>query len=95
MDVHDVNHVTSTARLEPGMIVTIEPGLYFPDEPGVPERYVDNSQENSNTCRYRGMGIRIEDDVLIRPDGFEVLTLNVPKEISEIESLVGSSKKYF
>lgn len=58
------------------MVVTVEPGLYIPDEEGIPERF-------------RGIGIRIEDDVLItEKEGPEVLTAGVPKKSKLIEELM-------
>lgn len=87
MDVHDAgDYVRGGAfrPLEPGMVVTVEPGLYFGAKqgsaqiPGLPEHF-------------RGIGVRIEDDVLCTPDGFEVLTQGAPKEIADLESLVGSA----
>lgn len=78
IDVHDVGAYSrdgDSRQLEPGMILTVEPGLYFqPDETDYPEEF-------------RGIGIRIEDDVLITAGGNEVLTQDVPKERSEIEAL--------
>jgi Xaa-Pro aminopeptidase len=81
IDVHDVGVYArpgETGRpLEPGMVFTVEPGLYFhQDEAAAPERL-------------RGIGVRIEDDVLVTEDGCEVLTRFVPKEPEEIESVVG------
>ena len=62
--------------LEPGMVVTVEPGIYVPpDEHGVDERW-------------RGIGIRIEDDVAVTRDGNEVLSAAVPKEAELIEALL-------
>lgn len=79
MDVHDVGlyYADGEARpLEPGMIVTIEPGLYITkDAEGVPDEY-------------RGIGVRIEDDVLVTEDGNRVLTGGVPKRVDEIEALM-------
>lgn len=79
MDVHDVGlyYESGKARsLQPGMIVTIEPGLYFTkDAEGVPDKY-------------RGIGVRIEDDVLITAEGNRVLTSGVPKSVEEIEKLM-------
>lgn len=66
MDLHDCPSIPYDSKLAPGMIITIEPGLYVPDSPEYPEEY-------------RGIGIRIEDDVLVRVDGAEVLTEFVPK----------------
>ncbi len=78
MDVHDVGAYRLGDRvrlLEPGFVLTVEPGLYFrADCEGVPEVY-------------RGVGIRIEDDVLVTADGHEVLTAAVPKAVEEIEAL--------
>jgi Xaa-Pro aminopeptidase len=62
------------------MVLTIEPGLYFADwrdDIQIPEKY-------------SGIGIRIEDDVLVTEEGPVVLSSSCPKEISEIESIVGS-----
>lgn len=79
MDVHDVGlyYEGGKARpLEQGMIVTIEPGLYITkDAENVPDEY-------------RGIGVRIEDDVLVTPDGNRVLTGGVPKRVDEIEALM-------
>jgi Xaa-Pro aminopeptidase len=77
MDVHDVGdyHRDGKPRaLEPGMVVTIEPGLYVaPDDASAPEAM-------------RGIGIRIEDDVLVAEGGPVNLTEGVPKEIAEVEA---------
>jgi Xaa-Pro aminopeptidase len=76
MDVHDVGAyaVDGQSRpLVPGMVLTIEPGLYVaPDAEGVPDEL-------------RGIGIRIEDDVLVTTDGHEVLTRAIPKEPADLE----------
>jgi Xaa-Pro aminopeptidase len=78
MDVHDVGAYKrdGVARpLEPGMVLTVEPGLYFASTlPGVPEEY-------------RGIGVRIEDDVLVIPGGGEVLSNGAPKSADEILAL--------
>ena len=78
MDVHDVGAYSAGGAprpLEPGMVATIEPGLYFsPGLEGVPEEY-------------RGIGIRIEDDVLVTPEGPRVLTEAVPKQADQILAL--------
>ena len=81
MDVHDVGdyRIDDQSRvLEPGMVMTVEPGLYIaPDDEKAPKRL-------------RGIGIRIEDDVLVTKSGRAVLTSAAPKSIDEIESIVGS-----
>ena len=82
-DVHDVGdyRVDGASRaLEPGMVLTIEPGIYVP-------RHKSTAHLAE---RWRGIGIRIEDDVLITASGPEVLTSGAPKEIADIEALVGS-----
>ncbi|DAC45173.1 MAG TPA: M24 family metallopeptidase [Candidatus Thalassarchaeaceae archaeon] len=85
LDVHDVGGGRQGGKkgpmLMPGMIVTIEPGLYFAswrNDINVPKEY-------------SGIGVRIEDDVLITEDGPVVLTEMCPKTIDEIESIVGSA----
>jgi Xaa-Pro aminopeptidase len=79
LDVHDAGdyRVDGEPRLlEPGMVVTVEPGIYVPPgEPGVAERW-------------HGIGIRIEDDVAVTREGNEVLSAGVPKEPGEIEALL-------
>jgi Xaa-Pro aminopeptidase len=78
MDVHDVGlyrREGESRRLEPGMVLTIEPGLYIPaDDETVPEEL-------------RGIGIRIEDDVLVTEQGHEVMSASIAKSTSEIETL--------
>ncbi|MEJ7713793.1 MAG: M24 family metallopeptidase [Pyrinomonadaceae bacterium] len=84
MDVHDVGlyHLDGEPRkLQPGVVVTIEPGLYI-------AAHAENVPD-----KYRGIGVRIEDDVLITESGNLVLTNKVPKRIEEIEELMSSSVK--
>jgi Xaa-Pro aminopeptidase len=68
LDVHDVGDYGQPLR--PGMVISVEPGIYIPD---------------------KGIGVRIEDDVLITKDGYKLLTAGIPREIDEIEKLL--SKK--
>ncbi len=78
LDVHDVGDYRREGNprpLEPGMVLTIEPGLYLPDAEDIPEAF-------------RGIGIRIEDDVAVTAQGGEVLTAGVPKRIEDIEALM-------
>ncbi|WP_333873913.1 Xaa-Pro aminopeptidase [Methylobacter sp.] len=82
MDVHDVGDYKLDKEwrlLEAGMVLTIEPGLYIPEDCLT----VDE--------QWRGIGIRIEDDVLVTAEGHEILTGGVPKTIAEIESLMQAS----
>ncbi|MDD2724616.1 MAG: Xaa-Pro aminopeptidase [Methylovulum sp.] len=83
MDVHDVGDYKINDEwrvLEPGMVLTVEPGLYIPADC----KKVD--------AKWRGIGIRIEDDVLVTEDGNEVLTRSVPKTIAEIEALMQQAR---
>jgi len=80
LDVHDVgdykiDHEWRT--LERGMVFTVEPGLYISDKADVDPKW-------------HNIGIRIEDDILIKKDGYENLTVDAPKEISDIEHLMSS-----
>ena len=80
--LHDVGNYKVEGQwriLEPGMVLTIEPGLYMP---------VDDETLDP---RWRGLGIRIEDEVLVTEEGCEVLTHQAPKEIEEIETLMAQS----
>jgi Xaa-Pro aminopeptidase len=81
LDVHDVGEYKVAGEfreLEPGMAFTIEPGLYIPPgSKGVPPQY-------------QGIGIRIEDDVVITKDGCQVLTDGVPREADEVEAVLAS-----
>jgi Xaa-Pro aminopeptidase len=80
MDVHDVGHYYVDGKhrpLEPGFVLTVEPGVYIAtDAEGVDERW-------------RGIGVRIEDDVLVTKSGHEVLTAGIPKEIDQVEAACG------
>lgn len=81
MDVHDVGDYKVGGEwrlLEPGMVLTVEPGLYIRDQ-----AHVDK--------KWHFIGIRIEDDVLVTKDGCEVLTEAAPKEIDEIEALMAEA----
>jgi Xaa-Pro aminopeptidase len=78
IDVHDCSQARETfyykGVLEVGYVLTVEPGLYFqPDDLTVPEQY-------------RGIGVRIEDDVLVTPDGCRVLSGALPRDPDEIEA---------
>ena len=87
LDVHDVGGGRQGDKdegriLQPGMVVTVEPGLYFGSwrtDVEIPDRYA-------------GIGVRIEDNVLITADGPVVLTSSCPKTIDEIEALVGTDR---
>jgi Xaa-Pro aminopeptidase len=80
MDVHDVGRYKEKDKwrtLEPGMVLTVEPGLYMPPTDPVP-------------APYRSIGVRIEDDVLITEDGNEVLSATAPKDPDAVEALMAA-----
>ena len=83
LDVHDVGdyRVAGTWRqLEPGMVLTVEPGIYI-------------APENTDVAaRWRGIGIRIEDDVVVTEEGCDVLTAQVPRDPDEIEALMAAGR---
>jgi Xaa-Pro aminopeptidase len=83
MEVHDVGAYRDltqagkpSRQLAPGMVLTVEPGIYVRPAEGVPEEYWH-------------IGIRIEDDVVVTEDGYRLLTASAPKTVEEIEALVG------
>ncbi len=86
MDVHDVgryrNLTDTPIMLEPGMVTTVEPGIYV-------QRDTDCDE------RFRGIGVRIEDDLLVTESGNENLTSAIPKSIDELEAIIGSCELEF
>ena len=87
LDVHDAGRYFTDQEAKkskpfaPGMVLTVEPGLYIPPD------------DKSAPAKYRGIGIRIEDDVLVTADGNRNLTTKVPKDPDEIEALMAKSKR--
>lgn len=80
MDVHDAGkyYLNGEPRpIEPGMTFTVEPGLYIP------------ANDTSAPAEYRGIGIRIEDNVLVTANGCENMTKSAPKEVDDLEKIVG------
>jgi Xaa-Pro aminopeptidase len=82
IDVHDVgSYVNEKGRSKPfapGMVITVEPGIYI------------SKKSKSIDKKWKGIGIRIEDDVLITSSGCEVLSGKLPKEIDAIEAIMSS-----
>ncbi len=87
MDVHDAGRYFDDQKAKqsrafaPGMVLTVEPGIYVP------------ADDKNAPPKFRGMGIRIEDDVLVTEDGNRNFTTKVPKEIDEIEALMNGGRK--
>lgn len=83
LDVHDVGEYGKDRdrTLEVGMVLTVEPGLYIPEEADVPPQY-------------KGIGVRIEDNLLMTEYGNKILTAAVPKEIDEIENLMKKTEEF-
>lgn len=79
LDVHDVGEYGEerSRTLEVGMVITVEPGIYISEDEDVP-------------AQYKGIGVRIEDNLLMTEYGNKILTAAVPKEIDEIENLMHS-----
>jgi Xaa-Pro aminopeptidase len=84
MDVHDVGEYREAApaggnkpwrKLQPGMVVTVEPGIYVRPAQDVPEQFWH-------------IGIRIEDDALVTENGCDIITSDAPKTVADIEALM-------
>lgn len=84
LDVHDVGDYKVGGQwrvLEPGMTLTIEPGIYI-------------APDNQNVeARWRGIGVRIEDNLVVTPTGHQVLTQAAPKDIAAIEALMAQAQR--
>ncbi len=83
LDVHDVGDYRVGGEwrvLEPGMTLTVEPGIYI-------------SPDNQQVAKkWRGIGVRIEDDVVVTRSGCDILTRDVPKTVAEIEALMAQAR---
>jgi Xaa-Pro aminopeptidase len=126
MDVHDVGDYRTAGEsrvLDPGMVFTVEPGLYFdPDREEVTFRLREYSEQEMSERRerlgvaaarkleeeekakaetvthrvpreFRGIGVRIEDDILVTAGGHEVLTAGTPKTVDEVERTCAESPR--
>jgi len=104
LDIHDVwgwhSPRLDKVAMAPGMVMTMEPGLYFPEarfemvlgtlKGKVPDAEIAAFREKAGPVykKYVGMGVRIEDDVLVKDGGNEILSSRAPKEIDAIEKLM-------
>lgn len=97
MNVHDVGGDGST-KLEPGMIMTNEPGIYirenaldyFPDTPQA-KAFIEKVRPAFE--KYKNIGVRIEDDMLVTENGVEWMTKNLPRKADEIENFIAKAAK--
>ncbi len=84
LDVHDPGKYTPGQRykpLEPGMVITIEPGIYvYPDA--------------GTDARWHNIGIRIEDDVLVTDSGYEILSRSIPRSVKEIQRMMKQRSEF-
>ena len=81
LDVHDAgvyNRDGDIRAMDHGMVTTVEPGIYV------------SAEDTQAPEQFRGLGIRIEDDVLVTESGYEVLTQAIPKEVRDVEAAVGT-----
>jgi Xaa-Pro aminopeptidase len=95
MNVHDVG--ASNAKFEPGMIFTVEPGIYIrPDAldylPNTPEAQAFAKAVRPAFEKYKGIGVRIEDDVLVTPEGYRNLSGALPRTIKDVEDFLARAR---
>ncbi|MEK7730187.1 MAG: aminopeptidase P N-terminal domain-containing protein [candidate division KSB1 bacterium] len=82
LDVHDVG---TYGPLKPGVLITVEPGIYISEA---------TAQKHGLDKKYVNIGVRIEDDVLVTPTGYELLSGSAPRSIAEIEALMAETGKF-
>ncbi|KAJ8796035.1 hypothetical protein J1605_002797 [Eschrichtius robustus] len=82
MDVHDTPDVPRSLPLQPGMVITVEPGIYIPeDDKDAPEKF-------------HGLGVRIEDDVMVTEDSPLIVSADCPKEMNDIEQICSRASTF-
>ncbi len=82
LDVHDVG---TYGPLKPGVLITVEPGIYISEA---------TAQKHGLDKKYVNLGVRIEDDVLVTPTGYELLSASAPRALAEIEALMAQTGKF-
>lgn len=98
MNVHDVGDYQSP--LKPGMVFTNEPGIYIREDaldnlPDTPENKVFKEKVRPIFEKYKNIGVRIEDDMLVTDSGVEWMTAKLPRKISDIEAFMAKASKDF
>ncbi|HVF85954.1 MAG TPA: aminopeptidase P family protein, partial [Pyrinomonadaceae bacterium] len=96
MNVHDVGD--NNAVLEPGMVFTNEPGIYIRNDA---LEYLEKTPENEKFIaavrpafeKYKNVGVRIEDDILVTPDGYRNLSAAIPRTVPDIEAFIARSSR--
>ena len=96
MNVHDVGDYGT--KLEPGMVFTNEPGIYVrPDAldnlPKTPQGEKFIAAVRPAFEKYRGIGVRIEDDMIITPTGVRWMTQALPRKMSDIETFIARARR--
>src|SRR5256712_9836543 len=94
----NVQEVGGAAKFEPGMTFTNEPGIYIrPDAldylPKTPENEKFIAAIKPAFEKYRGIGVRIEDDMVITPDGVRWMTEALPRKMSDIEAFIARARR--
>ena len=97
MNVHDVG---STSTLKPGMTYTNEPGIYIRGDaldylPDTPQNREFIAKVKPAFEKYKNIGVRIEDDMLITPTGVQWMTGKLPRKMSDIEAFIAKASKDF
>jgi Xaa-Pro aminopeptidase len=96
MNVHDVGDYSSP--LEPGMVFTNEPGIYvrldaLENLPKTPENEKFIAAVRPAYEKYKGIGVRIEDDIVVTPDGCKWMTEALPRSIPDIEAFIAKARR--